>query len=63
MSEIKLNTFPNSKADALTMLYLENQDLTNVTPEQLVDKYLEAHEKVNKRIREKRSKDSVKVLR
>lgn len=62
MSEIKLNTFPNSKVEALSMLYLENQDLKDLTPEQLVDKYLVVHQKIDKRFRENR-KSSVSVLR
>lgn len=62
MSDIKLDTFPNSRATALTMLHLESQDLSNTTPEQLVDKYLEVYEKINKRFKEKR-KSGVKVLR
>lgn len=31
--------FPSSKIDALTMLYLEHQDLSGITPESLLDKY------------------------
>lgn len=35
MSEnVILNAFPKTKSEALTMLYLQNQDLSNITPEE-----------------------------
>ncbi len=53
MSEsVNLSTFPSCKLDALTMLYLEKQDLSELTPEQLVDKYLETYEKIKSRFKE-----------
>lgn len=33
--------FPMNKVEALTMLYLQNQDLKNTTPEQLATMYKE----------------------
>ncbi len=39
--------FPRDYADALTMLYLQNQDLSGKTPEQILDMY----EDTNRRIR------------
>lgn len=33
--------FPMNKVEALTMLYLQNQDLKNITPEQLATMYKE----------------------
>lgn len=39
MDEITMQTFPSTKVEALTMLYLQAQDLTNVTPEELVSMY------------------------
>lgn len=35
------NGFPINKVEALTMLYLQNQDLKNTTPEQLAVMYQE----------------------
>lgn len=32
--------------EALTMLYLQNQDLSQLTPEQVLDKYHDAYEKI-----------------
>ena len=38
-NEIQFNTFPKNRYEALTMLYLKNQDLTGVSPEKLYDMY------------------------
>lgn len=46
MSETKLKTFPANKYDALTMLFLQNQDLSNLKPEELANKYNEVHAKI-----------------
>lgn len=35
------DTFPSTRAEALTMLFLQKQDLSNLTPEELAQKYLE----------------------
>lgn len=45
MSE-NVNTFPHSKVEALTMLYLQNQDLSSVTPEKLLTLYSETYQKI-----------------
>lgn len=44
--EINLSTFPPSKSEALAMLYLERQDLSGITPSELVKKYLEVEEEI-----------------
>ncbi len=41
------STFPSSRIDALTMLYLEKQDLSNISPEELLDKYDEVYEQIS----------------
>ena len=41
-----MGNFPSSKTDALTMLYLKNQDLSGLTPEQLLDKYQDVHDRI-----------------
>lgn len=38
--------FPSDRIEALTMLYLQNQDLSEATPEELVQKYLEVRSKI-----------------
>ncbi|NLK28119.1 MAG: hypothetical protein GX306_07220 [Clostridiales bacterium] len=53
MSEtINLNTFPSGKASALTMLYLEKQDLSGISPEELAEKYTEIYERIDKRLKD-----------
>ena len=41
MSDTQLNTFPSNRFEALTILYLQNQDLSNLTPSELSQKYTE----------------------
>lgn len=43
-----LKTFPATLADALTMLYLQNQDLSETSPERLVQFYFETHDKIER---------------
>lgn len=35
------NAFPSTRVEALTILYLQNQDLSSLTPEELAKKYSE----------------------
>lgn len=43
-----MSAFEDTKAKALTMLYLQNQDLSNLTPEELVDKFDKVHAQIKK---------------
>lgn len=52
MSDVKLSSFPSNKTAALTMLYLEKQDFSNLTPSQLVDKYDEVYNEITQRMKE-----------
>ena len=38
-----LYTFPSSEFEALALLYIQNQDLSGLTPEKVYDKYHEAY--------------------
>ncbi|MCK1996473.1 hypothetical protein MPH47_04330 [Psychrobacillus psychrodurans] len=58
MPDVNLNTFPYSKTTALTMLYLEQQDLSDLTPSQLVDKYKKVYKEINSRFSEDNSAKS-----
>lgn len=42
----ELNFFPDNKIDALTMLYLDHQDFSNLTPEELLDMYNDVRERI-----------------
>ena len=46
--ESKQPCFPSNKYEALAMLYLQNQNLSGFTPEELAGKYQEAYEKIYK---------------
>lgn len=43
MDDIILESFPRNDIDALAMLYVKNQDLTDITVEELVEMYDRAH--------------------
>lgn len=58
---VSLSTFPSNEREALTMLYLQNQDLSNVTPAQLADKYYSAHEEIKNRFSEIRAEKRRKM--
>lgn len=51
MSDINLSTFPSNRIEALTMLYLQNQDFSDITPEKLLEKYLETYERIREHYR------------
>lgn len=38
--------FPRNELEALTMLYMQNQNLTLLSPDQLLDKYYETYEQL-----------------
>lgn len=48
-------TFPETETEALAMLYVQNQDLTGITPEGLLDMYQDAYQKIKAYRREKRN--------
>lgn len=53
MTNEMLKTFPASKFEALALLYVQKQDLSGITPEQLLDMYEDAYQKIKDRNREK----------
>lgn len=46
-NDIFLKTFPKNECEALAMLYIQNQDLSGLTPEQLLEKYQETYDKIS----------------
>lgn len=52
MANSEFSTFPSNKTEALTMLYLQNQDLSNLSPEELADKYQKTYDKIRQRNKE-----------
>lgn len=57
--DIELKSFPKNRYEALAMLYLENQDLSNLTPEQLFDKYIEVYEAIKDHSNKNRKNDII----
>lgn len=54
MSDTILKTYPGNEIEALAMLWIQNQDLSNTTPEELFDKYQDAYDKIRERKKQKR---------
>ncbi len=52
MSDLKF--FPATKLEALAMLYVQSQDISALTPEQLLDTYNDAYDKIQKYSRDQR---------
>ncbi len=45
---IKLQTFPATRFEALAILYLQNQDLSGKTPEEIMEMYLKTEQALKK---------------
>lgn len=46
--------FPSSKSEALALIYIQSQDLSGKSPEDLVDLYADAYARIRTRFRELR---------
>ncbi|MBQ6094982.1 MAG: hypothetical protein IJL09_06230 [Lachnospiraceae bacterium] len=42
MDQFNQGAFPSNEIEALTLLYLQNQSLSGLAPEEIYDKYLDA---------------------
>lgn len=51
-NDVNLSVFPKTKTDALTMLYLQNQDLSKLTPAELVEKFKSVRHEIYKSLHE-----------
>ena len=56
-----LYTFPSNQQEALAMLYLQNQDLSGLTPAQLADKYNSVRDEIKQRFSEIRAERHVLI--
>lgn len=54
MPDFTFKTFPDNETEALAMLWLQNQDLSSVTPEELLEKYQDACDKIRERKKQQR---------
>jgi hypothetical protein len=55
MADNTFHTFPETVTEALAMLYVQNQDLSGVTPEGLLDMYQDAYKRIKAYRQEKRN--------
>lgn len=58
MDNVTLQTFPQDECEALAMLYVQSQDLSNLTPEELLDKYQDAYKKIKEHRKEQHKPQS-----
>lgn len=47
-NEVRLSKFPSNEYEALALLYIQQQDLSNLSPEEIYDKYKETEDKIRK---------------
>lgn len=52
MDGVELNTFPSTKVEALALLYVQSQDLSGLSPEDVLDMYQDAYTKIRERSKE-----------
>ena len=43
---LSLEFFPSNKLEALAMLYMQHQNLSGLSPDQVLDKYQDAYAKI-----------------
>lgn len=55
MGNENFNQFPRNKCEALAMLYVQSRELSEMSPEQILDVYEDAYKKIMIRRYEKRS--------
>ena len=63
MSDSAFKTFPGSYAEALALLYVQNQDLGGKTPSEIHTMYQEAYYEILKDHRAKRDSGWFKALK
>lgn len=54
-NDVKLSVFSDNRLEALAMLYLQNQDLSGLSPEQILDVYDEAYDKIKSHYKDTRA--------
>lgn len=56
-NQVKLSSFPSCKEEALTMLYLDKLDLSNLSPEDLAKKYIEVEKEIKEALKNHKRKE------
>ena len=57
MDDVTLKAFPSNEYEALAMLYVQSRDLTNDSPEELLEKYQYAYKKIKDHRNKQRNSD------
>ena len=50
MDDVILNSFPRNEAEALAMLYVQQQNLSGLTPEAVLAMYQRAYKKIRAKL-------------
>lgn len=61
MPDVSLRTFPESTSEALAMLYLQSQNLTGKTPEEICEMYWDAYYRIYRCNRDARNAARLKT--
>lgn len=59
---ITLNTFPSSSTEALALLYVQNQNLSKITPTELLELYWKTYYEILNESKERRRKGWFRTL-
>lgn len=57
MSDIDLSTFPSNRIEALTILHLNNQNLSTYSPEEVAQLYLQTYKEIQIAFHKKSSRE------
>lgn len=57
MNDVNFSTFPSNRTEALTMLYLQQQNLSDLSPEELTQRYFEVFKEIRVASLTKSSRD------
>lgn len=63
MQNDRFSTFPSNRTEALALLYLQSQDLSGKTPEEIQTMYFEAYYKLRADYQVKRKSSWIKGLK
>lgn len=60
MSNCEIDIFPSTRTEALAMLYLQNQDLSNKSPKEIQEMYFWAYSEIKEANAERARKERLK---
>lgn len=60
-SKVELHTFPENEIQALALLYLQNRDLSDLSPEELYDEYKDTYDRIRQQRIEARKRKQMTI--